>query len=282
VQPEELQVDAALRAQLDSNAPGRGLRVVLLSILLLLVARAARAQDPFEIQVYDSETAAPLESGIELHTNYFGQRTAVSAPGPVRPTGRVFHVTFEPHLGLADWAEVGGYLQTVVRPDGSYDYAGAKLRFKARLPWRLVGHVGVAVNTEVSAVPRAYSESRFGAELRPIVDLRVGWAYLSLNPILDIDFGGDLAGRPQLEPATKVEVTLLDDHVGLGVEYYAAIGPLTAPLGLSQQAHRLFGVVDLMQVPVGRVHLGFNLGVGHGLAAGDEWIVKSIIGMEMR
>jgi len=165
----------------------RGIGAFLLAILFSLVAHAARAQDPFEIQVYDSETAAPLETGIELHTNYFGRRGTVNASGPA--TDRVFHVTCEPHLGLADWAELGGYIQTAILPDGSYDFAGAKLRFKARVPWKLAGHVGVALNTEVSRVPRAYSESRVGAELRPIVDLRLGRAYVSINPILDFDFG---------------------------------------------------------------------------------------------
>ncbi len=75
---------------------------------------------------------------------------------------------------------------------------------------------------------------------------------------------------------------LLDDHLGLGAEYYAAIGPLDAVPAASQQVHRLFAVVDLNQVAVGPLRLAINLGVGRGLRAGDEWIVKSIIGMQTR
>ena len=255
---------------------------VLLAILLAVAPRVARAQDPFEIQVYDSETAPPLEAGLEIHANYFGPQTGAMSPALAPLTSQVFHLTFEPHLGLTDWAEVGGYLQTIVRSDGSYDFAGAKLRFKARVPRRLGGHVGLAANAELSWLPRAYSESPFGAELRPIVDAWFGRAYLSVNPIIDFDLEGSLAGRPQLEPAAKAEVMVLEERLGLGVEYYAAIGPIDEPLEVSQQVHRLFGVLDLGHVPAGRLQLDFNLGVGHDLAAGGQWIFKSIIGVGPR
>src|SRR5262245_55855934 len=141
------------------------MRARLLAIPLLLLARAAQAQDPFEIQVYDSETAPPLEPGIEVHTNYFARGTTSGGPGPLLPTDGVVHLTFEPHLGLTDSSEVGAYLQTAFRPDGGYDFGGVKLRFKARLPHRLTGHVGLALNTELFAIPAAFSESRYGAEL---------------------------------------------------------------------------------------------------------------------
>ena len=49
------------------------MRPVLL--LLLAFASTARAQDAFEIQVYDSETAAPATGGFELHTIYVAQGT---------------------------------------------------------------------------------------------------------------------------------------------------------------------------------------------------------------
>jgi hypothetical protein len=252
------------------------------AILLVLVARRALPQDPFEIQVYDSETAQPGETGVELHANGFGAASASSAAARGGPTDRGFHLTFEPHVGVAGWAELGAYLQTSVRPEGRYEYAGAKLRFKARLPSQITGHVGIALNAEVSALPSRFSESRYGAELRPIVDLRAARAYLSVNPILDFDFEGKLAGRPQLEPAAKAEAMLVEDVFGLGAEYYAAIGPLDAMPAASRQVHRVFAVVDLMQVAVGPLRLAVNLGVGRGLAAGDEWIVKSIIGMQRR
>jgi hypothetical protein len=242
-------------------------------------ASEARAQDPFEIQVYDSETAAPLSSGLELHTNY----VAVGG-GPVGlalATDHVLHVTFEPHLGLGDWAEVGGYLQTALRPDGGFDYAGVKARFKARWPHRLRGGViGLALNSELSAIPRDYSYARFGAELRPIADLWLPHLYASVNPILDFDLEGGLAGRPQFEPAAKVAWLLRGGTVGIGAEYYAAFGSFTAPLGLSRQTHRLFAALDFLDITLGKLRAGANMGAGYNFGAGDRWIVKAILGVD--
>jgi hypothetical protein len=239
------------------------MRALLLAIPLLLFSRPARAQDPFEIQVYDSETAPPLEPGIEVHFNYVAQGTRLGGPGP--------HLTFEPHLGLTEWSEVGAYLQTAFLPDGSYDFGGVKARFKARLPRRLAGQVGLALNAELSALPAAFTESRFGAELRPIADLQIEHAYFSINPIVDIDFQGALAGHPQFEPAAKAEVTLHEDQLGLGFEYYGSTG--------SSPNHRLFAVVDLMQLTAGPTRVALNLGAGYGLAGDEKWTLKSILGI---
>src|SRR5262245_3308377 len=83
-----------------------------------VVARPAAAEDAFEIQVYDANTAPPGEAGIELHLNY---HVIDRAPDEI-------HVTFEPHYGILEWAEVGGYLQTATTTTGDVAYAGVKLR----------------------------------------------------------------------------------------------------------------------------------------------------------
>ena len=271
------------RPSRDAGVPARDAAppraaALLAALALSFAAHPARAQDAFEIQVYESDTAPALDTGLELHANYVGEEGAGTEPAT--PTDRGFHLTFEPHLGLTDWAEVGAYLQTAVRPDASYEYAGAKLRLKVRHPDRFGGVVGVAVNAELSSVPSAYSEIRWGTELRPIVDARLGLVYLSVNPILAVDLEGALSGRVQLEPAAKAEVMLLRERLGLGAEYYAGLGPIDDPLPGSEQVHRLFGVLDLPDVALGPVRLDVNVGVGRDLAAGDLWIVKSIVGIE--
>src|SRR5215470_18909169 len=102
-------------------------------ILLLLCAPSARAQDAFEIQVYDASTAPPLTAGLEVHLNGVLHGSEEPSADSELPTHHVAHFTLEPHLGLLDWLEAGAYLQTALRPEGTYDYAGAKLRLKARL-----------------------------------------------------------------------------------------------------------------------------------------------------
>src|SRR2546421_8968422 len=103
------------------------------ALLLLLCCSAARAQDPFEIQVYDGSANRPGAPGLEAHLNYVasGVRTA---PEPLLPPHHQLHFTLEPSYGLFPFLELGGYLQTTLRPDGGFDYAGAKLRAKLVAP----------------------------------------------------------------------------------------------------------------------------------------------------
>jgi hypothetical protein len=240
--------------------------------IVCALGRVAAAQDAFEIQVYDAETAPPAAVGLETHVNYVASGVKTSVDGEL-PSDRVAHLTFEPHLGLRPWCEVGAYFQTALRPDGAYQFAGVKVRFKARVPRRLGrgGLVGLAVNAEFAAIPPTYEASGYGGEVRPIIDLEWRRLYVSVNPILSFDFRGPDAGHPQMEPAAQVLVAL-DKRWQMGVEYYAALGPIDRPVAASAQVHRLFAVAQ-----VGYKWFGLNIGGGYGLAAGDKWIAKAIL-----
>ncbi len=249
-------------------------RALAILVVWSATAGVARAQDAFEIQVYDSEVAAPGAPGFEVHLNYFAVGTTTPSPQGELPTDRALHLTLEPHVGLLPWCEAGAYFQTAIRPDGSFDYAGVKLRFKARLPRRFAGF-GFALNGELSAVPRSYEATGLGAELRPIVDLERGRLFAAVNPIVGFDFFGADAGHPLFEPAATVLVRVVDTWQ-LGVEYYGAIGPVDRPLPAAAEVHRLFAVTQLS-------HAWFMLhvGVGYGLAGGEKWIVKSILTFDL-
>ena len=251
---------------------GRALGVV---VLLLLLPRAARAQDAFEIQVYDAETAPRGDTGFELHVNNAVVGVQQPSPEGELPSQRVTHLTLEPHVGLARWCEAGGYLQTAIRPDGNFDYAGVKLRFKIRWPRRLRGLVGLALNFELSSVPREYEATQLGSELRPIVDVEWRRIYAAVNPILGIDFEGALAGHPQLQPAATVLLRALPGWQ-LGLEYYGAYGAIDHPAPAGEQVHRLF-VVSTFE----HKWFGFHIGAGYGFAAGDKWIIKSIFSFDL-
>ena len=248
-----------------------------LGLLLAAASSRAEAQDRFEIQVYDSEVAAAGEPGLELHTNYVARGTAAASAGGELPTRHVLHLTLEPHIGLFGWGELGGYLQGALRPEGAFDYAGVKLRFKAKWPEKLLdGVVGFALNAEVSAVPAAYEPNRWGTELRPVIDARVGRLYAALNPILSTDLSGPIAGHPQLDPAAKLAF-FARPELSAGVEYYAGLGPLDGLLPASAQTHNLYAVLDLAGD-----FFDVDLGVGRGLAAGDGWVAKAIVGIHPR
>lgn len=224
------------------------------------LARAAAAQDAFEIQVYDSEVAPPGGTGIEVHLNHVAAGSRVRSPDGELPTDRVTHLTFEPHVGITRWCEAGAYLQTALRPDSSFDYAGVKLRFKARIPRRYRGF-GFALNIEVAAIPHRYEAVGWGSEVRPIVDFEWRRLYASVNPIFGFDFEGRDAGIPHFGPAATVLVRVVEGWQ-MGVEYYNEI----------PDVHRLFAVSTIAYK-----WFGLHVGAGYGLGAGDKWIVKSIL-----
>ena len=136
--------------------------------------------------------------------------------------------------------------------------------------------MGLAINLELSGIPRRYEENVWGSEVRTVLDLRRGPFYLSLNPILATDLSGALAGHPQLEPGAKATV-FLGEQVSLGLEYYAGLGPLEAFLAVGNQSHQLFAVVDLA-FPL----FDLNAGVGRGWGAAEPWEVKAIFGLHPR
>ncbi|HUM12173.1 MAG TPA: hypothetical protein VLT82_14605 [Myxococcaceae bacterium] len=246
----------------------RGLRSLLAVAALLATGRAA-AQDAFEIQVYDAVTAGPLEPGLEIHLNHFFQGTTEPSSTGEVPTEHLTHLTFEPHLGLTSWWELGLYLQTVLRPDGGWDSGGVKLRTKFRWPEN-VGAFRFALNIEVSRTSKRYEADGWGSELRPIVDARWGRWYLSVNPIIGIPLAGEDAWKPDFEPATKVSFDLSHSWA-VGIETYSSFGQFGNFLPWDEQTHRLFAVVDAAWG-----WFALNLGVGYGTGP-EKWIVKAIL-----
>src|SRR2546427_3984060 len=177
-------------------------------VLVLLCAAAARAQDAFEIQVYDVSTAPPLTAGVEVHLNGVLRGSEQPSAAGELPTHHVAHATLEPHLGLTEWLEAGAYLQSALRPDGTYDYAGTKLRMKARLLEPAFGWLRLALNAELSWIPAAYEAARRGGELRPLPEAHRGRLGLWGNPIVSFGLSGGV--HPHLEPWPKAPLAGTD------------------------------------------------------------------------
>ncbi|MDB4952988.1 MAG: hypothetical protein JWO36_557 [Myxococcales bacterium] len=234
-------------------------------LVAMLGARVAHAQDPFEIQVYDAETAARGEPGIEIHLN---QHRIDAAPDQT-------HMTFEPHYGLTSWAELGGYLQTSLDTTGDLAYAGVKLRLKLRWPRRLANdRIGLAINGELATIPARFEINRWGSEVRPIIDLAIGRLYVAANPIIAIDLRGDVAGHPLIEPALKVAIHATD-AVSLGVETYGAFGPID-DLG-SEHVTSALAVLDVIGS-----WWDLDLGAGYSWSTPDHTMIKLIVGIHPR
>jgi hypothetical protein len=203
-------------------------------VLVAALASPAFAQDQFEIQVYDADSAPRGELGLELHANQHVIDRAANES----------HLTFEPHVGALDWLEPGAYFQTSLATSGELAYAGIKVRLKARWPHRLWSRrVGLAINGELSDVPARFEPNRYGSELRPIADVELDRIYAAVNPIVSIDLSGKLAGHPQLEPCAKLAAKATP-ALAIGVEAYTALGPID-DLG-SEHVFRVLGAVDIL------------------------------------
>jgi hypothetical protein len=239
---------------------------------LVLAPRTALAVDPFEIQVYDGTANAPGVPGIELHTNRVFSG-ATSATPPEVPLHHRTHATLEPSLGILPWWEIGAYLQSALLADGTFEYAGAKVRSKFVSPEGWQPHLRIGANLELSLLPERFDRSRWGTELRPIVAWENDAWIFAANPIVGIAWtGGGLREGPALEPAAMAKLKVRE-LVAIGVEYYGSLGPLASPSPLREQEHYVYEAVDLLSVP------GFelNVGVGEGLTGESSGVVAKVI-----
>jgi hypothetical protein len=248
--------------------------VVALAVIPLFVASPARAVDPFEIQVYDGDINDPRQAGVELHSNFTAAgRSDPAFAGEVVPD-HLLRVTLEPSFGILTWWEVGVYLQTAFQPgepDGHF--AGFKLRSKFVIPRQRTGEFILGINVELARGVAALGTAYWETEIRPIVAWLRGRWILAVNPIIGWGLTGDRHAAPDLEPAFKIRVNATQ-HIGLGVEYYAGFGVLSAVPAVDRQEHVVYVIGDLLN---GSVDL--NVGVGRGLTgATDGWTIKTILG----
>ena len=246
------------------------------ALVVALAPRAARAVDPFEIQVYDGGLAAPGHATLELHLNSVVSGHHEAVP-PELPSHHQWHFTAEGAIGILDWWEAGAYLQTTLLPDGSYHYAGSKLRSKFVLPERAGSPFRFGVNLEVSRLPAQYDPDRWASEIRPIATWTSagGRLYVGVNPIVDVSLAGPGRGEaPSFEPAATI-LGVADGLASFGLEYYADLGPIGSWAPAAAQEHYLYQVINVLRWS----WLELNAGVGEGLTSGsNRFVAKMILG----
>jgi hypothetical protein len=248
---------------------------LLLGIAALGVSTASLlAQDNYEIQVYGSDTVAPGDVMVELHSNFAFQGEKESVNG-VLPTNRAFHETLELTWGLTPWFETGVYVFTSARSGDGWQWVGDHVRPRVRAPESWQWPVGVSISTEFGYQRRRYSEDTWNWEIRPIVDKKWGPWYVSVNPALEKAVHGANAGRGfEFSPAFKVSYDATRT-VTVGLEYYGALGPLTRFDPVREQQHQIVPALDLNLSPDWELNLGAAIGLTH---ATDRFLVKLIVG----
>src|SRR5579884_2391969 len=101
--------------------------------LFLVVVRTAMAQDNYEIQVYGSDTVAPKNTMLELHSNFTvnGSKPLAGSQytaDDTYPTNHAEHETVEITQGLTSWSEVGFYIFTSERSGQGIQWVGDHIR----------------------------------------------------------------------------------------------------------------------------------------------------------
>lgn len=222
---------------------------------------------PDEIQVYTDDLEHPGERGVELHVNTTPSgRATPEGPGEV-PPWHGLRVTPEISWGLGHDADWGLYLPFVRAADGSTFFAGPKLRLKW-LPLRPAEGAGGAfagVNGELAFVQERLEQARRTLEIRPILGYRSPAWLLAVNPIVEVDLGGEQKGVAFFSPAAKVSRAL--GGYAVGAEYYGELGRVSRFAPRAEQSHTLYLVLDTQRV---------NFGIGRGFEAADRWTVKAI------
>jgi Putative MetA-pathway of phenol degradation len=248
--------------------------VLAVCCLVSCAVPAAHAQDNYEIQVYGSETVAPENTMVELHSNYTieGRKQVVDG---VEPTNHALHETIEITQGLTPWSEVGLYIFTSSRSGQGVQWVGDHIRPRVRAPesWHLP--VGLSMSAEFGYQRAAYSEDTWTLELRPIIDKQIGRWYYSVNPTFDRSFHGASEKTGFVfSPNVKVSYDFTKKITG-GLEYYGSLGPLGDFDAVHDQQQQFFPAIDLNLSPKWEI----NFGVGIGPTAGtDRLIFKTIVG----
>ena len=250
---------------------------ILYSFALCLqpaITPSLRAQDNYEIQVYGSETVAPKETMLELHSNFTveGRKTTVNG---VLPTDHALHETVEITHGFTPWFETGAYLFTSYRSDQGFQWVGDHIRPRVRAPEEWHWPVGLSLSTEVGYQQRKFSEDTWTLEVRPIIDKQMGRWYVSLNPAFERSFRGLNSARGfEFAPSGKISYDLTK-VVTVGVEYYGSLGPVRGLDTFGNQQHQIFPAIDLNFSPKWEFNFGVGFGVTHST---DHLIVKMILG----
>ena len=241
---------------------------------MIALAPSVRAQENYEIQVYGSETMPVGTTMFELHSNYALEGRRGTEAG-VLPTHHALHETVEITHGFSPWFEIGGYLFTSAAPDQPWRVIGSHIRPRVRAPESWQWPVGASLSMEVGYQDRQYSTDTWSVELRPIIDKKFGSWYVSLNPTIEHGLRGETSAEGFEFAPNAVVNRDVTRKVNVGVEYYGGMGAIRNIAPRAEQAHQLFGVVNLDMGP----DWEFNAGYGVGLTTpAEKRMVKVIFG----
>jgi hypothetical protein len=242
-------------------------------IFALTTGRAA-AQDLFELEVFEYDTAPAGGYDVALHTNVMSQGgvTPASAASNHRPA----HISVEIARGWTDRVESAIFIQTApFGASGSARFAGGHLRSKVRVGALQALPLRFAVSAEYAFNRTAFDHERQTFEVRSILDYSQGRLMLVANPSVEVvTHGSDEGLEPVFDLSARAGWRIVE-RVTLAADYFSAAAT-TRHLQPEASAHHLvFGGVDL------DLGSGWELGLsaGHCVTRHEPWVIRSTIGV---
>ena len=242
----------------------------------LLPPQVARAQDPFEIQVYEYATVPKGLWNLETHVNFVARGTK-TATGLVYPTERQGHLTFELTRGITEDFELAAYLVFARHSGGDVgELAGYRFRPRVKAPESWKWPVDVSLALELGFPDAHYEENSMTLEVRPIIEKKFGDWQFDLNPVLGRALRGPNSGDGwDFEPNARVAYSLTP-KLDLSLEYYGATGDVGHWLPADQQIHQFFPGFDYQFSETMMMNFGFSI---PGTKAGDQSVIKFRLGV---
>jgi hypothetical protein len=240
---------------------------------LLLLAGCwslVKAQDPFEIHVYEFEPLSWREYSLEAHLNFMAQGTALR-DGPLLPTNHQTHLTLEPTFGISENFSLGFMFLNAWEPGFSPQFAGWRVlpHFYAPESWRLPFRLGFV--SEFSFQNTSYEENSRRVELRPILDREFSRWQIVFNPVFERALYGPGTRRGwNAEPAMLLRIKR--PAFSPSLEYYGEIESINVPPRTQPEVHQAFLGGDWRVTPVFSVNLGAGFDLG---SRGPGLVLKS-------
>ena len=177
----------------------RGIVALACASVWWLGAGNAAAQDLFELEVFEYDSAEPGRSELELHANAISGRTV--PPESVAEGHSPAHISVELTHVWTRRFETALFLQTApFGPAGSANFAGGHLRAKFRIGELPDVPLRVAVSAEYSLNRAVFDEELQTLEIRSILHYARGRLSAVVNPSLEVVIRGP---DPGLEPDRK-------------------------------------------------------------------------------
>ncbi len=253
------------------------LQIVFVGLFFLLL-HSAKAQDNYEIQVYESPTVPKGYTMVELHSNFTteGSRSIINK---VYPTNHEEHETVEITHGFAQNFEIGFYFFNSLGSGNRTAYVGSHIRPRFTAPHRWKLPFGLSLSTEVGYQKRQFSEDDWTLEIRPIIDRNFNKLFISLNPTVDKSLHGLNSHQGFVFSPNVLVQYSITKILSPALEYYGSVGPFRQFLPWGQQDEQLFFALNVDVSPDWEINAGYGFGL---TSPADRRIIKCIIGYRIK